>query len=208
MCKCLNSVPKFVLYILNILHVICGIILLGFMTYVMINYRSLLPEIGIGLGGFVTIVGLLGIFSVKIKGYYTLTTYAILMSLLLLANTTILIISFSNFDSLLKNLNSKGDSDIDNAKQWMRDRKVYVIWILISIVAVEFVCVWFGLIYRQDNEREIYANRQDTKLLSDDNNSVSDYNLSVNGNGFDGLNDEPKSAASKNRQSMRDKYGL
>ena len=30
------------------------------------------------------------------------------------------------------------------------------------------------------------------KLLSDDNNSVSDYNLSVNGNGFDALNDEPK----------------
>ena len=148
----MKSVQKIVLLILNVLHVICGIILLGFMTYVMINYSSLLPEIGIGLGGFVTIVGLLGIFAVKIKGYYTLTTYAILMSLLLLANTTILIISFSNFDALLKNLNSKGDSDIDNAKQFMKDRKVYVVWILICIVAVEFVCVWFGLIYRQDNE--------------------------------------------------------
>ena len=50
MCKCLKTFQKGILQILNLLHVIFGIILLGFMTYVMINYASLLPEVGIGLG--------------------------------------------------------------------------------------------------------------------------------------------------------------
>jgi len=87
----------------------------------------------------------------------------------------------------------------NNAKQWLKDNKEIYIYVEISLVSIEFLCIALGLIYRasehvKETNKDIKYSRFDTKDLMLD--SGDNY----------GSSDNTNSASKQHREDMKAKY--
>ena len=97
---------KLILNVFNVVHLLVGLGLASFGLYLELTYGSTFSEMTIAIGCVVVLTAIVGLFAVKTSSYCLLTTYSILMALLFLANLIILIISYSDFNTLLGKIQS------------------------------------------------------------------------------------------------------
>ena len=197
---------KISLTIFNILHILVGLGILSFGVYLQIDYGTYdITIITLSVGGFVTMIGCLGICAVAAKNWCLLTTYSIFMGILFFTNVTILIVSFASYETLIGAVDSK-NSDIKEVQDDLKKRK-HVFQILQGvIVLIEFICVWFSLMFRKNNGdilNDGYEEFEQSKGLS------ADLTLSQGTSPpFHDDDEKVMTASQKKRQAMREKYGL
>lgn len=202
---------KVSLTVFNILHIVVGICILSFGAYLQIDYGLYdITIVTLSVGGFVTILGCLGICAVAAKNWCLITTYSIFMGLSFFTNVTILIVSFASYETLIGAVDSK-NADIKEVQDDLKKRKHIFEILQCVIVVVEFICVWFALMFRK-NDGDIlndgYEEFDQSKGLSND--------LTLGSKGDDDgtpppfRDDEEKvmTASQKKRAALREKYGI
>eukprot|EP00485_Elphidium_margaritaceum_P008899 CAMPEP_0202708500 /NCGR_PEP_ID=MMETSP1385-20130828/20687_1 /ASSEMBLY_ACC=CAM_ASM_000861 /TAXON_ID=933848 /ORGANISM="Elphidium margaritaceum" /LENGTH=181 /DNA_ID=CAMNT_0049367487 /DNA_START=100 /DNA_END=645 /DNA_ORIENTATION=- len=176
-----------------------GLGITGFGSYLQIEYGTyVVSVVTLTVGVFVSIAGLLGLCAVNLsrkKNWCLLTTYSALMVILFFANIAILILSFTSYDTLIDAVKTE-NSDVEKVQKELRHRKQIVQILQGVVVFVEFLCIWFSLMYR----------KHEGDMLQ---NGYQEF-VGISGNDFIVAPEEEKvmTDGQMKRQAMREKYGL
>mmetsp|Transcript_19117 Transcript_19117/g.30303 ORF Transcript_19117/g.30303 Transcript_19117/m.30303 type:complete len:210 (+) Transcript_19117:27-656(+) len=195
---------KISLMIFNVIHALLGICILVYGCYLEIDYGTYVVTIvTLSVGAFIAIVGCFGICSAATKNWCCLTSYSILMGILFGVNLAILIVAFSSYDTLVGAVDSD-NTDIHKFQDDLKRRKDVYIIIQCVVVLIEFVCIWFGLMYRK-HDGEIAMSDGYENFATDQSN---DFSLASSKGIGDDEDNKPLTDAQKRRQDMKEKYGI
>eukprot|EP01083_Nonionella_stella_P018185 50795_1 len=188
------------LKIFNVLHVLVGIAITSFGCYLQIEYGTYVVSIvSLSVGSFITLLGCLGICAAVKQKWCLLTTYSVLMGVLFFVNAAILLVSFFKYDALLGSVDSD-NVNINKAKDELENRKHLFQIVLGSVVFVEFICIWFSLMMRRHEGAILDEGYKEFDV----DHSSHDLTLGSHHESEDQI----LSASQKNREAIREKYGL
>jgi len=196
--NCIRGSARLLLHVFNGGHALIGLAMLGYGAYMEFKYSSMFSQLVMIVGAFVFLSGLIGIYAVKKEKNCLLSLYGFAMALLFIANLVLLIMSYTNFNTLLGNVD-------DKTKNWATDNKDMAQYLLMGLVVTEAVCCSLGLLYRKWEEEEEGGDDLGRKYqnIGDENDDVS---MQKSTKGF-GVSSE-KSEKAKKRAEMRAKYDL
>ena len=198
---------KISLTIFNILHVIVGICIVSFGLYLQVDYGTyVVTVVTLAVGTFITIIGCLGICAVSAKNWCLITTYTIFMGILFFTNVTILVISFADYNTFIGAVGSN-NSDIKEVQDDLKRGKHVFEILQCVVVLVEFICVWFSLMFRK-NEGEIMNEYEEFPKDKSNDLTLGSNDDQGTPPPFHHEDEKVMTASQKKRHALREKYGI